>query len=301
LRNSFVVDYGSKWKGYCAAALVLLIWSGWLVVSRSGAQSALSIYDLAMIRYCVSSIIALPLVLYFKPWETMSPARMIVLSILLSPLYILLVFGGFIFAPAAHGGIFMNGVLPVMTLTVGWLWLAEKPLAQQIIGVFLIIIGTGLATVDASTLLIGNSWIGDLMFLGGAVFFSVYMVAGRVWRISPMQILLCGSVINAVFFFPIWYLFLPSGLQVAEKGDLYLQLFYQGIVPSLIGLLLVTYAVRSIGSPATAAFMAAVPAGGTILSFVFLSESPGVLGWFSLIPLTIGILMVALVRKGEVV
>ncbi len=287
----------SKWKGYCAATFVVLIWSGWLVVSRSGAQSVLTIYDLAMIRYGVSSIVALPFVLYFKPWQTMPVKRIVLISFLLSPFYILLVFGGFIFAPAAHGGIFMNGVLPAITLILGWLWLSERPVMQQIAGGILIVIGTGLATVDQSPLLTPDTWIGDLMFLGGAVFFSFYMVAGRVWQVSAMQILLCGSVINAITFFPIWLLFLPSGFQLAQNSELYLQLFYQGLIPNLVGIMCVTYAVRSIGSPATAAFMAAVPAAGTVLSFILLGEAPGLLGWFSLMPLTIGILMVALARR----
>jgi len=287
----------SKWKGYCAATFVVLIWSGWLVVSRSGAQSALTIYDLAMIRYGVSSIIALPIVLYFKPWKTMPIKRIVLISFLLSPFYILLVFGGFIFAPAAHGGIFMNGVLPAITLIIGWLWLSERPVIQQIVGGILIVIGTALTTIDQSPLLTADTWIGDLMFLGGAVFFSIYMVAGRVWQVSAMHILLCGSVINAIAFFPVWFLFLPTGFQLAGNNELYLQLFYQGLIPNLIGIMCVTYAVRSIGSPATAAFMAAVPAAGTVLSFILLGEAPGLLGWFSLMPLTIGILLVALARR----
>ena len=228
------------------------------------------------------------------------PARRIFwVSVLLSPLYILLVFGGFLFAPAAHGGVFMNGVLPAITLLVGWIWLSEVPFTRQVWGVVFIILGTGLATMDASSLSLKDSWIGDLLFLGGAVFFSIYMVAGRVWQVSPVQILLCGSVINAICFFPIWFVFLPSGFQVAEQGDLLLQLVYQGLIPNLIGILLVTYSVRTIGSPATAAFMAAVPAAGTVLSFLILGEAPGMLGWISLVPLTTGILLVALSRRGK--
>jgi len=288
---------GPKWKGYCAAAFVVLIWSGWLVVSRSGAQSALTIYDLAMLRYGVSSIIALPIVLYFKPWQTMPVERIVLISFLLSPFYVLLVFGGFIFAPAAHGGVFMNGALPAITLILGWLWLSERPVVQQVVGGFLIVIGTGLATIDESPLITADTWIGDLMFFGGALFFSAYMVAGRVWQVSPIQILLCGSLINAIAFFPVWFLFLPSGFQLAGKNELYLQLFYQGLLPNLVGIMCVTYAVRSIGSPATAAFMAAVPAAGTVLSFFLLGEAPGLLGWLSLLPLTIGILLVALARR----
>ena len=54
----------SRLPGYLAAIAVVLVWGMWLVVSRMGAQSPMSIYDLAAMRYGVSAIIALPIVLY---------------------------------------------------------------------------------------------------------------------------------------------------------------------------------------------------------------------------------------------
>ena len=99
--------------GLIAGISVVLIWSFWLVVTRSGVSSTLTIFDFAAFRYGLSSLIALPIVLYFKPWQTMSFLRVIVITFLLGPIYILCVFSGFIYAPASHGGIFMNGLMPV--------------------------------------------------------------------------------------------------------------------------------------------------------------------------------------------
>jgi uncharacterized membrane protein len=45
--------------------------------------------------------------------------------------------------------------------------------------------------------------------------------------------------------------------------------------------------------------MAAVPGLGTILSLIFLGEEPGLLGWISLMILTPGIVMVAMIRKDK--
>lgn len=227
----------------------------------------------------------------------MSIARIATLTFLLGPLYILFVFGGFIFAPAAHGGIFMNGALPALTLFIGWAWLSEKVRVWQLLGVALIIVGASLAVADASHLSLGKSWRGDLMFLVGAIFFSAYLVFSRLWHITTTQILLCGSIINALIYVPIWFLFLPSGFSEASQNQLVLQTLFQGLIPNLLGLLLVATAVRHIGSTATAAFMAAVPAMGTILSLLFIGEVPGALGWWSLAVLTPGLMMVVLIRK----
>ncbi len=283
--------------GYACAAAVALIWATWLVVSRSGAQSTLTVFDLAALRYGVSAIFALPLVLYFKPWYSMPVQRIAILTFLLSPVYILFVFGGFVYAPAAHGGIFMNGVLPAFTLLIGWYWFSERVSLVQLVGLIAIIVGASLAAAGASQLSLTDSWIGDLMFVIAAIFFSTYLVIGRLWQIKTLQILMCSSVINAIIFVPAWYLFLPSGIAEASESQLLIQILYQGLIPNLLGLLLVATAVRHVGPAATAAFMASVPGLGTILSLIFLGEEPGMLGWLSLMILTPGIVMVAVIRK----
>lgn len=282
--------------GCLAALAVVFIWSSWLVASRSGALSGLTVYDLAALRYGISGLVALPFVLYFKPWKTLSIGQMAVLTVLLGPVYILLVFNGFVFAPAAHGGIFMNGVLPVMTLAIGWLWLREAPRWQQLIAAAIILLSTILVVADQSKIAVAGSWRGDLLFLAAAVFFSVYMILGRLWRISTTQVLLCSSVLNAIIYLPLWYLFLPSSFADASQNQIIIQSFYQGFVPTLLGILLLTAAVRQIGSSMAAAFMAAVPGMGALLSLMFLGEVLGALSWVALGLLTAGIAMMAVWR-----
>ncbi len=279
--------------GYAAAFTVTLIWATWLIASRTGAQSALTPYDLAALRYGVSAVVALPLVLYFKPWRTLSVKRIAVVSLLLGPHYILAVFFGFEFAPAAHGGIFMNGALPAMTLLISWLWLNDRAHRWQLVGVALIFTGTCLAAADVSVLSMAGAWHGDILFIIAGIFFAGYLVVGRLWNITTMQVLLCSSVVNAAYYIPIWFFFLPKGFTEATQGQILLQTLYQGLIPGLLGLVLVAYASRNIGASLTAAFMAAVPTLGTVLGVIFLEEVPGWAGWLSLFVLTPGILLVA--------
>ena len=75
-----------------------------------------------------------------------------------------------------------------------------------------------------------------------------------------------------------------------------MQSFFQGVVPTLIGLLLVTTAIKYIGSSATSAFLAGVPGMAAILSMVFLNEYLGYIGIFGLLSLSPGILMLALIQ-----
>ena len=122
------------------------------------------------------------------------------------------------------------------------------------------------------------------------------MIVSRLWRISTTQVLLCSSVINAVLYMPVWYLFLPSRFAEASQSLILIQGFYQGFVPTLLGILLLTAAVRQIGSSAAAAFMAAVPGMGALLSVVLLGEALGVMSWAALGMLTTGIIMMAVTK-----
>jgi len=221
---------GTTMLGYLAAGGVTLIWSIWLVISRSGAQSPLTAFDLTAIRYGVSAVASLPIILYYKPWRYMSLMRIAGLSMLLGPAYILCVYLGFDYAPAAHGGIFLNGSLPAITLLFSYWFLNQTSTKVQLVGLALIFFGAVLSAADVAGLSIAGAWRGDILFVFGSAFFAGYLVVARAWGVTPTQVMFCSSIVNAVLFVPVWYFFLPSG--VSEVGDfqLYMQLFYQGLI-----------------------------------------------------------------------
>ena len=283
--------------GLIAGISVVFIWSFWLVVTRSGVSSTLTIYDFAAFRYGLSSLIALPIVLYFKPWKTMSFGKVITITFLLGPVYILCVFSGFIYAPASHGGIFMNGLMPFFTLIFGFFLLRQKIFFQQILGSATILLGGCLAVYDGLELSFLDAWIGDLFFIIGAIFFSIYVVLSRLWNITMTQLLFCGSVINAIIYLPIYIAFLPKGITEAPNQILVLQMIYQGFVPNLIGIFFITYASQKIGSASISAILSSVPPIGSVLGLLILGELLGIFGWLSLILITPGILLVVFKRE----
>lgn len=280
--------------GIASALGIVCIWSGWLIVSRIGATSELTIYDIAALRYGVSGLVALPIVLYLKPWRGVPLSRILVLSVLGGAPYVLLSYAAFTFAPAAHGGVFMNGVLPAITLVAAWLILREKPRSLQIAGAALIILGTILAAIDARESAAATAWIGDILFLAAAVCFSIYMILNRIWNVRPPLVLLSIAVVSALGYLPIWYLLLPTNLAAAPMSQIVLQAAYQGLLPNLIGMNLLTVAVRHIGPSPSSAVMSIVPSTGAILGVLILGEHLGPLAWVGIIVITCGILLTAL-------
>ena len=281
-------------SGYLACTMVVCIWAFWLIVSRIGATSTLTIYDLAALRYGISALVALPFVIYFKAWKNLPFQRIVILTFLLGPLYILTVFSGFIFAPAAHGGVFMNGPVPIMTLILGAILLNTAIEYRKLAGAALIIVSSAVLGFGASGFMLAQSWIGDLCFIFGGLCFAVFVTLSRLWNIKTLDIFFCGSVVNAVIFVPVWYFFLPSGFATTEISLVVLQSIYQGLLPNLVGLVFIAHASKTAGADVTAAFMAIVPGFGALLGVILLSEQMPLTSWGAIVGLTAGLLLMAL-------
>ena len=281
-------------SGYLACTMVVCIWAFWLIVSRIGATSTLTIYDLAALRYGISAVVALPFVIFFKAWKNLPLQRIVILTFLLGPLYILMVFSGFIFAPAAHGGVFMNGPVPIMTLILGAILLNTAIEYRKLAGAALIIVSSAVLGFGASGLMLAQSWIGDLCFIFGGLCFAVFVTLSRLWNIKTLDIFFCGSVVNAVIYVPVWYFFLPSGFATTEISLVILQSIYQGLLPNLVGLVFIAHASKTAGADVTAAFMAIVPGFGALLGVILLSEQMPLTSWGAIVGLTAGLLLMAL-------
>jgi len=166
----------SHLTGYAAAWCIVFVWSFWLIVSRVANQSGLTIYDLAAFRYGLAALIAVPLCLYYKPWRGLRLVQIAVFSFILGPVYILIVFSGFLYAPAAHGGIFMNGVLPLISILFALVLIRVLPSLRQATGAVLTLVSAIALALDASVSSGKDAWIGDRLCLVGALFFAIYMI-----------------------------------------------------------------------------------------------------------------------------
>jgi len=185
----------------------------------------------------------------------------------------------------------MNGVLPLISMVLALFLMGVLPSKRRVLGAVLILGSAIILAWDASVTSSAQAWIGDLLFLVGAAFFSVYMVLSERWKLGAMQIIFCGTIVNAMLYLPVWFLWLPSGMADAPTGPFLLQAIYQGFVPNLIGLLFIAYASRTIGNGNTSFILAAVPGVGAILGVIILDETLTLVSVFALVVLTAGLLM----------
>ena len=278
--------------GVAAAISVVLFWSGWIVVSRLGVTNSLTVYDIAGFRFCVGAAVALPYIIWRRTWQGLTPMRVLVLTLTAGVPYALLSYFGFKYAPAAHGGVFLNGCLPLFTTLFGWIWVGQRSRSSQLGGLGVILIGVILVGYEGFLSSSGGmTWFGDLLFVAAIALFALFMVANRVWTITPGQVLFSVTIVSAAIYIPIWLLWLDSNLAAAPRSEILLQGLYQGLVPSVLGISCLNIAVRRLGANTTSVFLSAVPVVAALAAIPILQEMPGLPAWIGMITVTIGILL----------
>jgi len=278
--------------GIAAGCFALFTTVAMLIAGRIGAiGDTLTIWDLAGIRQGGAAILALPLLLYTRPWK-LRPSQYLVNAIFGGAPMILLLFGGMIYAPASHAGVFMNGTLPIAATLISCIWLREYPDLWQKFGIIIIIIGMLVVGWQTITSVIPGQWRGHLLFIAAGIWFSVWYVAIKAWRQNIMQTLCALLVLNAFIYVPIWLFFLPSQIWTAPTEDLVLQVIVHSLFGSFLAIFGHSYAANTIGPMRQSAIMSGAPILVLLFSVPFLGEKITIYGIIGALAVTLGILFV---------
>jgi hypothetical protein len=104
---------GSPTQGLIAALGTVVIWAGFILVSRLGGKTGLTGWDIVALRLGTASLVLLPFSLSL-PRSVWTNLRLWTLALTGGLLFLTLVYAGFKLAPAAHGGILLPGMQPFL-------------------------------------------------------------------------------------------------------------------------------------------------------------------------------------------
>lgn len=229
----------------------MVLWTGFIVVSRIGGTSELTNWDVLGICYLVAGSV---LGLWFFSGAALARSRIsqgpaqtnsarsklltpkhIALAILGGLVYAVLAFQGFALAPATQAAVVLPGSMPFFAALWAYLILGEKP--KRLLGYASILGGIalllGLLSVDSGTVLLG-----DLCFLGASAAWTAYSALLKRWQIPPLLGTQAVGVLTAFVFVPVWLIALPSGLAQASWATIGLQALYQGVLAAVIQMIL---------------------------------------------------------------
>ncbi len=281
----------NKLLGLISAVLVIFIWSGFIVFSRAGVTTNLTAYDVAALRFMVAGAAVLPFV--YRWWPRQLPLNGQVIIMIFGPgvLYSILMYLGLTNASAAYGGVFANGSMPIFTVLLGLLIAHDRPSKIQVIAILVIVFGGLLVGVKG--MMAGGPHIvsGIILFLSASMVLSIYLFSVQRYNVKPTQALVLVNLPNALFFIPLWYFFLPSGIHDVGWSTILFQAFFQGLGPGFFAIIFIALTAIHLGSTTTAAVSASVPAFASMLAVPVLGEVPSLIEWFGIGIVSAGLLL----------
>ena len=276
--------------GVGAGVAVMLLFSGMLVVSRFGATSTLTVYDMAGLRFGVAGVCTLPIILRMA-WPRLEIWKVLVIAATSGSPFALFLFGGMSFAPVAHGGIVINGAMPVIAAGLAWVAFGARLGPWRVVGIVMIVSGVLATGWDAMANGVPGQWRGHLLFLGAAACNATFLTTVRGWGITALQSLIIVNGVNLLLYVPLWLIFLPSNLAATPWPEIALQGVYQGIVAAFFASIMIAHAARMLGGMRQAAIMSGAPAVAVLIAIPALGEIPSSISIIGVVVVTAGILV----------
>ena len=269
-----------KVKGYIFALIAVMIWTGFILISRAGALASLSLPDMMMVRFGTAFVLFFPFIWINR--KVIFQWRMMVLGSIGGLAYSFSAFHGFQYAPATHAALLLPGLMPIMIAILAYFLAGERHSRFAWAGIS--ISSVGIFVLLLETLLSSESyWLGDISFVVSCAFWGVFTVLLRRWTFSPWYIMLGVITATTLLFTPYYLIQFDHAFQGVPLEMIALQAFYQSVIAIAIQFVCYGRAVHILGATKMGALMALVPLLASIIAVPLFDE-----------PVTIG-LIVALV------
>lgn len=277
---------GILWGITAAAA-----WAIYNVGAKVGAVQGFRPADLTLMRFLGAGLLMLlPLLrLGIHNLAGLGWRRGATLTLLIGPLFALIVNTGFILAPLAHGVVLGPTGTMLSSALLTWLLERERPSPAQLAGMAILLLGLVAIAYDGLGHDTGAAvHLGDLAFLTAGTLWGVFTYLLRRWRVDAVRGTAVIAVLSMLTFTP-FYLATAS-LPPVGASALLLQLVCQGALGGCLAVVAYSAAVRDLGAGRAALFTAIVPALANLLAVPVLGQLPTALQLLGVLLCSLGLL-----------
>lgn len=283
---------GPMLTGFLWAAISLVIFAGWFVVTRLTVTHELRIWDVVALRFGVGALLLLPVLL--APGRRLPRGAWLpgLLSALLwgAP-FVLLVALGLKLTSAAEASSVTPALMPVFAGVIGWLVLREPPGRRRLLGYAAIVIGLAALLADRSLVDGGASLEGAAALIAAAILWAIYTVRFRGSGLTALQAAALICFWSAALYLPFYLGLGLSRLQDASIQELLFQTAYQGFLMSAVAIVTYNRAVAVLGPSAAAAIMALLPVTATTIAAPVLGEIPTAMESLAIGAIALGVIL----------
>lgn len=261
-----------KSQGYLYVLVTMCVWGGFTLLSRLNASWNISAWDVTALRFALAFCILMPILIYRKNTDFLWHKEPVILALFGGVAYCLSAYSAFIYAPAAHAAIFLNGCIPLCTAVAAFL-IYKQPFDRHIWASLSIMM---LALALMGYLLSqqsGNPFgIGDGLFFLAAVWWGIFTVLLRQSTLTAWQAMCSVAIWSAIIYLPIYLLFLPKRLGDAQIEHLVIQTLFHGVLVVIVATLAYVEAIKRLGAFKTGSLVTLAPFVAAILAVPLLNE-----------------------------
>jgi drug/metabolite transporter (DMT)-like permease len=223
-------------------------------------------------RFAIAFLILMPILIYKKDLAFLWHPRPVILALTGGLAYCLTVYTAFLQAPAAHAAIFLNGCIPLCTAVAAYL-LFKQPFDKHTWLSLSIMLS---ALVLMSYLMLHDQaaafGLGDLLFFISAVWWGVFTVLLKQWKLSAWHSMASVAIWSAIIYLPVYILFVPKHFQEAEPIHLVIQGLFHGVLVVIIATLTYVAAIERLGAFKTGSIVTLAPFIAAVIAVPLLDE-----------------------------
>ena len=197
--------------------------------------------------------------------------------------------GGLHFAPAYDGGALNPGCMPLFVALIAAVGLGEKLSTTRKSGLGLILAGAAVIVGGEAASWSTSRTFGDALFLFAAFLTACFTVVMRQAELDPIHAAALVSTGSLVIYLPIYLALYGTRFAQMALADLTGQALFQGVLVTIVSLLLYGRTVAILGASGGAAFGALVPALSALFAIPLLGEWPGETDWAGIILISAGV------------
>jgi drug/metabolite transporter (DMT)-like permease len=279
-------------KGAMSGFAAVSIWASWSVFTRLAVTTNLNTWDITALRFGVAGLILAPMVI--RRGLARDRLGWLGLAVIVAgngAPYALIAAGGLQFAPAYASGALNPGCMPLFVALIATVVLKEQLSIGRKVGLLLILMG---ALIIVACQGWSGTWsisrtIGDALFLLASFLTACFTVTMRQAKLEPLHATALVATGSLVIYLPIYLALYGARLEQLTLAEFAVQAFFQGVLVTIVALVLYGRAIVILGASDGAAFGALVPALSALFAIPLLAEWPNESSWIAIVFVSIGV------------
>jgi drug/metabolite transporter (DMT)-like permease len=277
-------------KGAVFGLAAVSIWASWSVITRLAVTTSLDAWDIVALRFGVAGLLLSPVLAQRGlGLDRLGWLGLVVIIAGTGAPYALVAAAGLRFSPAYDGGALNPGCMPLFVALIAALVLGEKLSTARKLGLLLISAGALIVVGWHAAAWNPSRTFGDALFLFAAFLTACFTVVMRQAKLDPLHVAALVSTGSLVIYLPIYLAVYGTRLARLPLAGIAVQAIFQGVLVTIVSLLLYGRAVAILGASGGAAFGALVPALSALLAIPLLDEWPNETDWVGIVLISAGV------------